>query len=58
MPLVIRELNIKVNVGPPPNEGANDRAGGGAGGGKADDAATIQRAVEELLRIDADRKER
>ena len=59
MPLVIRELNIKVNVGPPPKQGTTESPGGSAGGrGQADDAATIQRAVEEILRIDTDRKER
>ncbi len=59
MPLVIRELNIKVNVAPPPKQGTTEAAGGTASGrGQADDAATIQRAVEEILRIDTDRKER
>ncbi len=59
MPLVIRELNIKVNVAPPPKQGATEAAAGSAGGrGQADDAATIQRAVREILRIDTDKKER
>ena len=57
MPLVIRELNIKVNVEPPQAEGGG-AAAAAERSDKADDAATVQRAVEEMLRIESDRKER
>jgi hypothetical protein len=61
MPLLIRELNIKVSVGKTAGgAGAASGASGGAGGrdGKSSDAATVKRAVEEMLRIEAARKER
>jgi hypothetical protein len=59
MPLVIRELYIKVNVGSPSNEGTGGAATPPAtGAGKENDAAAVQRAVEEMLRIESDRKER
>jgi hypothetical protein len=60
MPLLIRELNIKVNVGPAASEGGAARgpAAPAGGGQKSPDAAAVQRAVEEMLRIESERKER
>jgi len=60
MPLLIRELNIKVNVGETPaGDGAPASPGGSGGGASTADAqALLQRVVEEVMRIEAARKER
>lgn len=60
MPLLIRELNIKVNVGETPaGDGAPTSPGGSGGGANTADAqALLQRVVEEVMRIEAARKER
>ena len=57
MPLLIRELNIKVNVDQ--GAGASRAAGDDAGrDAKSADAQTLQRAIEEVLRIEAAKQER
>ena len=59
MPLLIRELNIKVNVDQAP-AGSGPRSAGGDSRAdeKGADAQTLRRAVEEVMRIEAARKER
>ncbi len=62
MPLEIRELNIKVNVGNSPQGG--DNGASGAPGGKppgeegGDQDALAARCVEDVMRVLRDRKER
>ena len=59
MPLLIRELNIKVNVDQAPAGSGPQAAGGESrGDAKSADAETLRRAVEEVMRIEAARKER
>ncbi len=60
MPLLIRELNIKVNVGETPDGDSGSGSPGDSGGrtDKADSQALLQRAVEEFMRIESVRKER
>lgn len=59
MPLVIRELNIKVNVGQGASKAGSPTEPGGRAGSDKDAAdIAVKRAVEEVMRIDASKKER
>jgi len=58
MPIEIRELTIKVNVNQDQNNAAADTPGAGTAGNAEDKEAIVKEAVEEMLRILENKKER
>lgn len=58
MPLEIRELNIRVNVGKQTEDAQQTSEQAQQSGGKADDGDTIKQCVEEVMDLLNKQKER